>query len=98
MVKLIGPKAKLNGKANVCTMLPTTALDDRAVSPLNDSHNDVSLLYEEGGFDSPQNGKTQAQTNVKDVQKASNRAKRIKYLEHQIKVAPVNVLDPKPRH
>jgi hypothetical protein len=35
---------------------------------------------------------------LKDVWKASNRAERIKYLEHQIKVAPVNVLDPKPRH
>ncbi len=58
---------------------------------LNDLHNDVIILYEEGGFDSPQNGKTQAPTNVKDVRKASNRAKQIKYLAHQIKVAPVNV-------
>ncbi len=30
---------------------------------------------------------TQALTNVKDVQKASNRAKGIKYLEHEIKAA-----------
>jgi hypothetical protein len=98
VVKPFGPRARLNEKANVCTMLPTTALDGSDVSPLNDSHNDVSLLYEEGSFDSPQNGKTQALTNVKDTRKASNRAKRIKYLEHQIKAAPVNVLEPKPRH
>jgi hypothetical protein len=44
------------------------------------------------------NEKTQAPINVKDVQKASNRAKRIKCLEHQIKAAQVNVLNPKPRH
>jgi hypothetical protein len=44
------------------------------------------------------NEKTQAPINVKDVQKASNRAKRIKYLEHQIKAAQINVLYPKPRH
>ncbi len=44
------------------------------------------------------NEKTQALINVKDVQKASNRAKLIKYLEHQIKAAQVNVLNPKPRH
>jgi hypothetical protein len=44
------------------------------------------------------NEKTQAPINVKDVQKASNRAKRIKYLEHQINAAQVNVLDPKLRH
>ncbi len=44
------------------------------------------------------NEKTQALINVKDVQKASNRAKRIKYLDHQVKAAQVNVLDPKPRH
>jgi hypothetical protein len=62
--------------------------------PLNDIHNDVSLLFEEGS----QNGKTQAQTNVKDVRKASNPAKRINNLEHRIKAAPVIVLDPKPRH
>jgi hypothetical protein len=34
----------------------------------------------------------------KRVEKASNRAKQIKYLEHQIKAAQVNVSDPKPRH
>ncbi len=44
------------------------------------------------------NEKTQAPINVKDVQKASNRAKLIKYLEHPIKAAQVNVLDSKPRH
>ncbi len=43
-----------------------------------------------------EHGKTQAQINVKDVQKASNRAKRIKCLEHQVEAAQVNVLDPKP--
>jgi hypothetical protein len=69
-------------------MLPTTALDGSAVSSLNGSHNDVSLFYEESCFDSPKNGKTQAQTNFKDVQNAFNRAKLIKYLEHQIKAAP----------
>jgi hypothetical protein len=57
VVKQFGPRAKLtvNEKANVCTMLPTTALDFSAVSSLNVSHNDVSLFYEEGGLDSPQN-------------------------------------------
>jgi hypothetical protein len=45
-----------------------------------------------------ENEKTRAQINVKNVQKASNRAKRIKYLEHQIKAAEVNMLKPKPRH
>jgi hypothetical protein len=42
--------------------------------------------------------KRQAPIDVKDVKKASNRAKRIKYLEYQIKATQVNVLDPKPRH
>jgi hypothetical protein len=98
VVKPFWPRAKLNKKANMCTMLPTTSLDGSAVSPLNNSHNDVCVLHEEGWFNSPQNGKTQALTNVKDVQKASNCAKKIKLLEHQIKAAPVNVLDPKPRH
>jgi hypothetical protein len=69
-----------------------------AVGSLNHTYNDVSLFYEESGFESPQNGKTQAQTNVKDVQEAFNRAKRIKYLDHQIKAAPANVSDTKPRH
>jgi hypothetical protein len=78
--------------------LPTTALDGSALSSLNGSHNDVSLFHEESSFDSLQNWKTQAPTNVKDVQKASNSAKQIKNLEHQIKAAPVNVLDTKPRH
>ncbi len=87
VVKPFGPKAKLN----VCTMMPTPALDGNAVSSFNGSHNDVNLFYEESSFDSPQTGKTQALTNAKDVQKASNRAKLIKYLEHQIKAAPVNV-------
>jgi hypothetical protein len=44
------------------------------------------------------NEKTQALINVKNVQRASNRAAQIKYLEHQIKAAPVDVLDPKPRY
>jgi hypothetical protein len=44
------------------------------------------------------NEKTQALINVKDAQKASNRAKRIKYLEHRVKAAQINVLDLKPRH
>jgi hypothetical protein len=43
------------------------------------------------------NEKTQALIKVKDVQKAFNRAQWIKYLEHQIKAAQVNVLDPKTR-
>jgi hypothetical protein len=43
--KPFGPRAKLNEKANMCTILPTTALNDNAVSPLYDSHKDVSLLY-----------------------------------------------------
>jgi hypothetical protein len=42
------------------------------------------------------NEKTQGPINVKDVQKASNRSKWIKYLEHQVKESQVNVLDPKP--
>jgi hypothetical protein len=78
-------------------MLPTISLDDSDVNS-HDSHNCSSLFYDDGGFVSLQNGKTQAPINVKDVQKASNRAKRIKYLEHQIKAAQVNVLDPMPRH
>jgi hypothetical protein len=96
----VWPRAKLNEKAKVtvCTMLPTTVLDGTAKSPHNDSHNDGSLSYQKSSFDSSQNGKTQAPTNVKYVQKASTGAKQIKYLEHQIKEAPVNVLDPKPRH
>ncbi len=72
-------------------MLPTPTLDGSAVSSLNGNYNDVNLFYEESSFDSPQNGETQALTNAKDVQKASNRAKLTKYLEHQIKAAPVNV-------
>jgi hypothetical protein len=44
------------------------------------------------------NEKAQAPIEDKDVQSASNRAKQIKFLEHQIKAAQVNVLDPKPRH
>ncbi len=97
VVKPFGPRAELNQKANVCTMLPTTSLVDSNVNS-HDSQNCSSLFYDYGGFDSLQNGKTQAQINVKDVQKASNRAKRIKYLEHQVKAAQVNVLDPKPRY
>ncbi len=45
-----------------------------------------------------ENEKAQVLINVKDVQKASNCAKRIKYLEHQIKAAQVYVLDSRPRH
>ncbi len=71
-------------------------MDDSDVNA-HASHNCSSLFYDDGEFDSLKNGKTQVQINVKDVQ-ASNRAKRIKYLEHQIKAAQVNVLDPKPRH
>ncbi len=81
----------------MCTIMPTTSLDDSDVNS-HDSHNCSSLFCEDGGFDSLQNGKTQARTNVNDVQKASTRAIRIKYVEQQIKAAPVNGLDPKRRH
>jgi hypothetical protein len=54
VVKPFWPRVKLNEKANMCTMLPTTALDGSVISPLNYSHNDISLLYEEGCFDTPQ--------------------------------------------
>jgi hypothetical protein len=80
VVKQFGPRAELNKKANVCTMLPTTSLDDSNVNS-HESHNSSILFYEDGRFDSLQNGKTRAQTNVKDVQKASNRAILFKYLE-----------------
>ncbi len=61
VVKPYGPRAEL--KKNVCTMLPTTSLDDSDVNS-HDSHNCSSLFYYDGGFDSLQNGKTQAQINV----------------------------------
>jgi hypothetical protein len=65
-------------------MLPTTSLDGSDVNS-HDSHNDVSLFYEDGCFDSPQNGKTLTQTNVKDVQKASNRAEQINTLNIKLR-------------
>jgi hypothetical protein len=64
-------------KKNVCAMLPTTSLDDSDENS-QDSHICSSLFYDDGWFDSLQNGKTQVPINVKDVQKASNRAKQIK--------------------
>jgi hypothetical protein len=56
VVKLFGQRAELNREANVCTMLPTTSLDDSDVSS-HDSYNCSSLSYDNGGFDSLQIGK-----------------------------------------
>jgi hypothetical protein len=60
VVKPFGQSAKLNEKADVCTMLPTTALDGSATIS-HDSHNDISLFYEDGGFDSPRMQRTKHQ-------------------------------------
>ncbi len=51
VVKPFGPRAKLNKKANVCRMLPTTSLDDSDVNS-HDCYNCSSLFHEDGGFDS----------------------------------------------
>ncbi len=53
VVKPFGQRAELNKEANVCTMLPTTSLDDSDVTS-HDSYNCSSLFYDDGGFDIPQ--------------------------------------------
>ncbi len=65
VVKPYWPRFELN--KNMCTMLPTTSLEDSDVNS-HDSHNCSSLFYYDGGFDSLQNGKNQAPINVKGVQ------------------------------
>ncbi len=40
----------MNKEANVCTMLPTTSLDDSDVNA-HDSYKCSSLFYDDGGFD-----------------------------------------------
>jgi hypothetical protein len=52
-VKPFGPRAELNKEANVCTMLPTTSLDDSDVTS-HDRYNCSSLFYDYGGSDVPQ--------------------------------------------
>ena len=47
VVKPFGPRARLNEKANVCTMLPTTSLDDSDENS-QDSHICSSLFYDDG--------------------------------------------------
>ncbi len=53
VVKPFGSRAEMNKEANVCTMLPTTSLDDSDVTS-HDSYNCSSLFYDDGGFDVPQ--------------------------------------------
>ncbi len=53
VVKPFGPRAELNMKANLCTMLPPTSLDDSGETS-HDSYNCSSLFYDDGGFDNPQ--------------------------------------------
>ncbi len=55
VVKQFGPRAELIKKANVCTMLPPTSLDDSDINS-HDSYNCSSSFYDDDGFDTLQIG------------------------------------------